>query len=648
MKTTLQFKLTVSFIIVVVICGAVATWVGIHLIGDRIIAQAQHKVRMDLNSAREIYQQNLRKITCAVRLISERFFLKEGLLGEDGSLLKEELRRKREVEGLDVLTVTDEQGRVLFRAANPEVSGDSQADDPIVAEVLAEKEVVSSTVIVPREGLLKEGEDFAQRARMTLIPTPKAKPKSETEETSGMMLKAAAPIFDYEGNLLGVLYGGTLLNRNYELVDRIKETVYRGEVYKGKDIGTATIFQGDLRISTNVGRKDGSRAIGTRVSEEVYDQVLVKDLPWIERAFVVNEWYMTAYEPIKDIKNEIVGILYVGMLEKKFVDLRLKTIYVFLGITFAGMVIAFVVSYFLASNILKPIRNLVFASRQLGTGNLEYKVNIGSEDEIGELGETFNRMADDLKERDERLRERHEQQIMRSERLATIGRLAAGVAHELNNPLGGVLVYSHLLLEDSAPDDPKRENLQKIVKEATRCKDIVKGLLDFSRETELKVEPADLSEIIEGVLSLMEKQALFHNIGITKSLSSSLPKVMADKGQIQQVFTNIILNAAEAMDGKGDLAIRTDVSQDKKFIEVEIADTGCGIPEENVRKIFDPFFTTKETGKGTGLGLAIVYGMVKKHRGNINVKSEVGKGTTLIVRLPVKQNVANVPNEVRG
>lgn len=637
MTMNLQFKLTVSFIIVVVICGAVATWVGVHLIGDRIVAQAQHKVRMDLNSARVIYEEKLQDICRTVEHVSERFFLRDALLGGDRTLLKEELKREREHHGLDILTVADAQGSVVFRAANPEIWGDNQAYDPMVREVLSKNEAVASTEIVSREELLKEGKQLAAKAKMMLVPTPKAKPRPETEEASGMLIRAAAPIFDRDGNPIGVLHGGELLNRNYELVDKVKDTVYRGEVYKEKDIGTATIFQGDLRISTNVRREDGSRAIGTRVSEEVYDQVLVKGLPWIERAFVVNDWYITAYEPIKNIRDEIVGILYVGMLEEKFADLRLRTIYIFLGITFVGMAIAFGASYILASGILRPIKNLVFASRQLATGDLEYKVNIGSRDEIGELGETFNRMADSLKERDERLRELHERQIMRSERLATIGRLAAGVAHELNNPLGGILIYSHLLLEDSAPDDPQRENLEKIVREATRCKDIVKGLLDFSRETELRVEPSDLSEIMKEVLSLMEEQALFHNIKVTRSLSSSLPKVIVDKSQIQQVFTNIVLNAAEAMDGKGDLTVRTDVSQDRRFAEAEITDTGCGIPQGNLKRIFDPFFTTKETGKGTGLGLAIAYGIVEKHRGNIEVKSEVGKGTTCIIRLPVKE-----------
>jgi len=172
--------------------------------------------------------------------------------------------------------------------------------------------------------------------------------------------------------------------------------------------------------------------------------VLVKGLPWIDRAYVVNSWYIAAYEPIKDIKDEIIGILYVGILEEKFMDMRKKTIAVFLGITLAGMAIALIVSGFLANSVLQPIKRLVFASQQLAKGNLEYEVKLKSKDEIGKLGETFNIMASSLKERDERLKEYTQQQIMKSERLATLGQLAAGVAHEINNPLGAVLMYAHL------------------------------------------------------------------------------------------------------------------------------------------------------------------------------------------------------------
>jgi len=306
----------------------------------------------------------------------------------------------------------------------------------------------------------------------------------------------------------------------------------------------------------------------------------------------------------------------------------------FLSITLIGVIIAFVSSYFLALQILKPIKHLVFASKQLAEGNLTHKVKVKSMDEIGELAKTFNFMVDSLRDRDERLKKHAQQKIQESERLATIGQLSAGVAHELNNPLGGILVYSHLLLEKLEKDDPKREQLEKIVTQATRCKKIVKGLLDFSRQTEPNMDLNDANDLLKTTLSLLESQTQFQNIKVIKNLSSLALPVIVDGTQIQQVFINILLNATEAMEGKGDLKLSTSISDDDLFVEVRFTDSGCGISQEHIKKLFDPFFTTKEVGRGTGLGLAISYGIIQQHNGTIEVKSQINQGTTFTVRLP--------------
>ena len=617
-------------------CGLVATLVAIRLIGTGIISQAQDRVRTDLNAARHIYQDEIRGIEALLRLTAQRFFIKNALLEKDIETLKRQFEEIRKAESLDILILTDKNGQVIVRSRNPSVYGDSQAHDELVSRVLSGTQIIGATVIVPREDLVKEGADLAEQAYIKFIPTPKAKSSLETEQSSAMCVKAAAPVFGYDGNLIGVLYGGNLLNRNYEIVDRVKEIVYQEVKYKGKDIGTATIFQGDLRISTNVKQEDGSRAIGTRLSEEVYEQVLEKGLPWIDRAFVVNNWYIAAYEPIKDINEKIIGVLYVGVLEEKFMDMRNRAILIFLGIMLAGMVMALVVSSFLAKGVLQPIKRLVFASGRWAKGDLDYRVGTTRKDEIAELAETFNLMASSLKERDDKLKEYTSQQIMKSERLATLGQLAAGVAHEINNPLGGILMYTHLALEDLDEKDVLRKNLEKAIMEATRCKDIVKGLLDFARQTEPKVEQSDVNEILERTLDLVRNQALFQNVKISCNLPS-LPKILIDAGQIQQVFTNIILNAAEAMEGKGELTVATKTLSDNEYIEVSFTDTGCGISQKDRERIFDPFFTTKEVGRGTGLGLAVSHGIIARHKGTIEVKSEHGKGTSFIIRLPLKR-----------
>ncbi|MCK4421205.1 cache domain-containing protein [candidate division WOR-3 bacterium] len=635
MKISLRLKLLFYFISVIILTGIVSTTVGVHLIGDRIVKQAQNKVELDLNSAREIYKDKIKEVRTSIRLTALRFFLKDAILKNNIGNLETEIRKIRKRESLDILVLTDSNGKVIFRARNPAVYGDYQVDDELIGRVIYMKEIVASTVIITRDELVKEGEDLALQVRMKLISTPKAKPRPGKEETSGMMIKAAAPVLDKKGNLIGVLYGGNLLNRNYEIVDKIKDIVYRGETYKEKDIGTATIFQGDLRISTNVKTVGGTRAIGTRVSKEVNNKVLIKGEPWIGRAFVVNNWYITAYEPIRNIKNKVIGILYVGILEEKFVDMRRRTLLTFLMITFAGILVAFAISNILSNSITRPIRSLVSASDKLAKGYLSHRVECRTGDAIGELARAFNCMADSIKERDEQLKEYVKQEIMKSERLAMIGQLAAGVAHEINNPLGSILIYSHLLLEDLEENDPRGENLKKIVNQATRCKVIVKGLLDFAHQSEPEMKPSDVNRIVNEVLSLVERQAVFHNIKIIKKLSINLPFVMVDETQIQQVFMNIVLNAAEAMEGQGELIIET--SSDGKFINAKFTDTGCGIPEQNIKKLFEPFFSTKTKGHGIGLGLAISYGIIKKHNGRINIDSEVGKGSTFTIQLPIQR-----------
>jgi len=635
MRNSLQAKLVASFLVVVVISGLTATIVGVRLIGRGIVRQAQEKVRMDLNSAREIYDHKLKDIENVIRFAAIRSLVRDALAQGNVGILEDKLEEVRKEAHLDILTIADETGQVVFRAHSPESYGDSQAGDELVSKVLTEKKVFASTQILSQDELMKEGEDLASRARIELIHTPKARPRPETGEISGMVLKAAAPVLNDDGSLIGVLYGANLINRNYELVDEIKNTVYQDARYKGKSEGTATIFQGNLRISTNVMDRSGDRAIGTQVSEEVHKQVLDKGKPWIDRAFVVNDWYITAYEPIRNISEKVIGILYVGLLEQRFVDMRRNATLIFLGITLAGAALSLVVAYFLASDLVKPIRRLVGASQELSKGNFSYRIEPISRSEIGELERTFNFMASSLKERDDELKEQTQRQLIQSEKLASVGRLAAGVAHQINNPLTGVLTYSSLLLRSKPENDPDREDLQVIVDETMRCREIVKGLLGFSRQAEPQKEAIDINKIITNALSLTQNQALINNVKVVSELGDQLPNIIVDGSQIQEVFLNIILNAIDAMPEGGELRTTSNMTNSDQFVQIRFSDTGCGISPDNLDKVFDPFFTTKDSSKGTGLGLAVAYGVIEKHRGKIRMESEVGKGTTCIIDLPV-------------
>jgi two-component system NtrC family sensor kinase len=635
-RVPIATKLILSFLLIIVIISAVFMVVGVQLISNRIVSEAQEKVRHDLNTAREIYLSKLSHINDVVILTADRFFIEEAILSGNIEEAKIELLRIKNMGELDVLTITDASGRVLLRTSNLSLSGDDQSDDDLVKEVLDRQVPIASTSIVNADDIRKESPLLAELAYFKFIDTPMARVRDDVEETAGMMLKAASPIFDDQNHLIGVVYGGTLINRNFEIVDKIKQTVYEDVKYKGQDIGTATIFQDDVRISTNVKNEDGSRAIRTRVTDEVYDQVVIKGKPWIGRAYVVNNWYITAYEPIRDVYDRIIGILYVGVLEQKYLDIKRQTIISFLAITLVGALVSLIMSYFIAHGISTPIKKLVSASKEVAEGNLDAKVEIKSNDEFGDLAESFNAMAMALKERDEKLKDFTKKKILESERLALIGQLSANVAHELNNPLQGIVTYSHLLLEKMPSENSNRNSVQKIVTQANRCRDIIRGLLDFSRQRKPDKTLYDVNVVLSDCVSLLENQALFHNIRIINDFEASLPMAVIDPSQIERVFMNIIINAAEAMNGSGQLTLSTRFDPSENFIELKFTDTGQGITKEDLARIFDPFFTTKEVGHGTGLGLAISYGIVKEHGGTISVESNVSKGTTFSVRLPVR------------
>ncbi|MCK4264614.1 MAG: cache domain-containing protein, partial [Candidatus Aminicenantes bacterium] len=509
---SLRTKIILSFLIIIIIGGLISLSLGFRLIKNTLISQAQVKVNHDLASAWMVFYEKLNDIKDIVSLTATRESVQEALRKGKQDILLKYLSRVRKEYGLDILTLTDHKGKVSVRTRNPEIIGDNQSQDEIVKKSL-KGDILAYPQIISREELLKEGQDLAGKAYLEFIPTPKAAARPENKETSGMMLKAASPVLDENNTLLGVLYGGILLNRNYEIVDRVKEIVYKGEKYKGREKGTATIFQHDLRISTNVKNETGTRAIGTRVSKEVNTAVLKEGKAWIHRAFVVNDWYITAYEPIKNIDNKIIGILYVGMLEKPYIDTTEQVMLTFTVMASLCVVLLLVILYFSTTRIINPLQKMVVATQEIAKGDLSHKVEVNSKDEIGYLAESFNQMTEDLKSANQKLIEwgktlekkveertkeltKMQAHLFQSEKLASLGKLSAGIAHEINNPLGGVLIYSHLLLEDTDKSSPHYENLKKIVKETSRCKDIVKGLLEFARPKDPEMSLIDINKLV--------------------------------------------------------------------------------------------------------------------------------------------------------
>lgn len=646
----LRRKLMLSFLSVILLGGIISLFVGTRIEHRTIISLAEAKVRHDLASAWMVYEERLNGIRDTVRLSATLEVLKEALRGGRFENIVATLDAIRREFGLDVLSLTDGRGRIVVRSRRADAAaGDDASRDPLVLFSLRGQVAAGSQIVSPEE-LLLEGPDLAERAHFQFVPTPLAAARPEDHEVRGMMLKAAAPVMAEDGSLLGVLYGGLLFNRNYELVDRVKDIVFKGEKYKGHDIGTATIFQDDIRIATNVLDDQGNRAVGTRVSREVNEAVLGRGETYVGRAFVVTAWYITAYRPIQDVEGRTIGMLYVGMLEQPYIDLRNRVMATFAGI--AGLCVLFLLGLlsFVARRITRPLGVMVEATDKIASGELGHRVALEGRDEIGRLAGAFNRMTENLRgaredltqwgrtlerrveERTRELRETQDQ-LIQSEKLGSLGKMAAGVAHEINNPLTTILINAHLQLEKCGDDPTSREALTRIADETARCAQIVNGLLDFARETPSQSAPCDINDIIERTLQLLEKQASVRNIRIVKTLDGSLPLIPVDKNKIQQVFSNLTLNACEAMPGGGTLVITSRRSRDGTGLEIAFTDTGVGIAPDHMTKIFDPFFTTKHFG--TGLGLAVSYGIVRQRGGTIDVQSELGRGSTFTVRIPL-------------
>jgi two-component system NtrC family sensor kinase len=654
-RTGIRVKLIRSFTVAILIPSVVLLAVGILLIRQQVYRQAEASAASDLDWAKEIYGHALKRIEDSLRTHATRRVFYGALEQRDTSALAPELDRVRSADSLDILHLVDASGTVLFSATNPARQGEDLSRDTLVSWVLAERRPVSGTDIVPAGELEKESASLAQKARMTIMPTPRAGPVKSPVQTSGMVLRAAAPVFSPEGKFLGALCGGMLLNRNFTLVDKIQTTVFKDGVYKGYEVGTATIFQNDVRISTNVKDAAGNRAIATRVSAEVAGEVLDRGRTWRGRAFVVNDWYISAYAPIRDMAGKTIGILYVGTLEKPYRESLWRILLTFAGIAALGVLLMGTVALAVAQKLSRPIVAIAKAARRVSMGDYGVRVEVNTRDEIGFLAENFNRMVSELAEAHQELKEWGESlerkvaqrtaeiediqaHLMQSEKLAAVGKLAAGVAHEINNPLTAVLTNSSLLLQELHGGDPRREDLQLVVDETLRCRRIVRSLLDFARQSPAQKVPMDLNRAVKDSQVLLRSVPSFRGISLFNHMDPSLPQAFADPDQVRQVLVNLYLNAAEAMPEGGQVVTTTRPSSLPGFVELAIEDDGEGIPDTIRDSLFEPFSTTKRSG--TGLGLAVVYGILEAHGGRIELEPSSPRGTVARVLLPTAEGGA--------
>ncbi|MBR1266006.1 cache domain-containing protein [Bradyrhizobium sp. AUGA SZCCT0222] len=589
--------------------------------------------------------------------LSARF--RDVVAAENSADLDALLEDRRKALGLDFLYLADGDGKIMSSA--PKIASASIRNDwPVVVSALKGTPSIAIDIFANSElGDIARG--LAERARLELVPTPNAVPTDRDAETRGMVVHSASPV-SLNGRQQAALVGGLLLNQNLVFIDTINDLVYRAASLPAGSQGTATLFLDDVRITTNVRLFEDRRALGTRVSSAVRSTVLDQGKTWLDSAFVVNDWYISAYEPIIDSYGKRVGMLYVGFLEAPFIKARYTTLAIIL-IAFLAITAA-IVPIFLrwARAIFKPLERMTDTIEKVESGDLGARTDLPVvNDEIGVVASHLDSLLNRLQVRDRQLREWNEElnarvdertrelqlanrqleattkQLIVSEKLATIGEVTAGVAHEINNPIAvmqGNLDVIRDLMGDKA--SLARTEFNLLDEQIHRISQIVSRLLQFAKPEEYAgyVERHAADNVISDSLPLVRHLLNKARIVVVRDDRSSR-LVLMNRTELQQVVVNLIVNAIHAMPDGGMLTLRTSDTDidDRPGLAIEIIDTGVGMAPEVMQRVFDPFFTTKRR-EGTGLGLSISQTLVTRQGGKISVESEPGKGTAFTVWLP--------------
>ncbi len=568
------------------------------------------------------------------------------------------LDAERRRYGFDFLYYIDDRGRMI--TAPPFRKATEPRKWPVVQSAL-NGQIATEIDIFEAPDFNAISEELAQRAAIKLVPTKAAAPTERTDETRGMVVHTAAPV----ANGSGALVAGVLLNRNLDFIDTINDLVYPEESLTEGSRGTATLFLEDVRVSTNVRLFENVRALGTRVSVAVRDAVLGRGETWLDRAFVVNDWYISAYEPIVDSFGNRVGMLYVGFLDTPFRAAKMRTLWM-IGAGFV-LVLLFSVPVFLrwARSIFHPLERMVATIAKVEDGDLGARTGLQTrDDEIGRVAEHLDTLLEQVQERDRRLRDWAEelehrvaertrelseanrrleattQQLVVSEKLAAIGEITAGIAHEINNPIAVIQGNLDVIRDDLGDQAAPLETEFSLIYEQVHSINIlVNKLLQFARPEEYAgtIEHHVPNEVVNDSIPLVHH--LLHKVAIELRLDLEASRSVAmNRTELQQVLINLIVNAIHAMPDGGQLVIATrDADRDGAAgVEIEVTDTGIGMAPDTLKNVFDPFFTTKRE-EGTGLGLSISQKLVSRSGGQIAVTSKLGAGTTFTVWLPVAE-----------
>ncbi|SSC73035.1 unnamed protein product [Ciceribacter sp. T2.26MG-112.2] len=640
-------------ILPLLLVGTMARWEAKF---DALLAS---KVNADLTIAHQYLARILENTGEHLSALTGSIAFRDAAMRDGGTGLAAYLDENRERLGLDFLFLVQRQGSVT-KPVGPLGQDGLRTDWPVLEAALA-GEAKTAIDIFSKQELAAISPELAARAQLELVPTPNAVATDRASETRGMVVHSASPALLPDGEE-AALVGGILLNQNLVFIDTINDLVYRAASLPEGSQGTATLFLEDVRISTNVRLFEGKRALGTRVSAAVRQTVLGEGLVWLDSAFVVNDWYVSAYEPISDSFGRRVGMLYVGFLEAPFARAKTETI---IGIVVAFLLVtAASVPIFLrwARAIFKPLERMTGTIARVEEGDLGARSGLtDGSDEIGRVAVHLDSLLDQLQQRDRDLRRWNDElndrvaertrelelanrqleattkQLVMSEKLAAIGEITAGVAHEINNPIAvmqGNLDVVRSVLGDRASD--LSTELRLIDEQIHRVSQIVTKLLQFAKPEEYAgyVERHRVADVISDCLPLVQHLLGKAAIDIERDDGANR-QVLMNRTELQQVLINLIVNAIHAMPDGGRLRLisRDETRDGRDGIRVDVVDTGIGMTPDVLSRIFDPFFTTKRR-QGTGLGLSISQTLVRRQGGSLTVESEPGKGTTFSIWLP--------------
>jgi two-component system NtrC family sensor kinase len=646
MRMELYKRVFLNFALVISLSGILGGLLGAVMINRTTVNEAQRRVSLNLRSGWNVIENELDRL----RLVSTVLGGDPQVLGafshpepESTTASLESVRRKC---GFDFLSLTDNQGRVLIRTRQPYGRGDYLSNDPFVARALKGQSSAGFAVL-DADRLRNEGQDLEERAFMVFEPTPKAKIRAKNSESSGMVIMASAPVADANGRPLGVIYAGVLLNRNHSLVDKIRSIIFEDQTYNGVQLGNVTIFQWDARIATNVMLANGHRAIGTRVSQTVYDNVLENALPWYDRAFVVSDWYVSAYDPIRDVENRVIGILYVGILAKTYDDIKYSLWEAHAGLS-AGVALAvFAVSLIFARRLTGSLTRLADSAGKIAQGHLDLKVSEPpGNDEVRDLTRAFNMMTASLKDREDRLNTANaalEQTNCSLQRLnANYLDMLGFVSHELKNTLGVIYTSARALeIQVGGALSPQQTDLVRNISRSVHAAvDMARKYLDLARiesaELHVNRQAMDLiQDVIQPIILEMGPTLSRKEMALSTDFPQALP-IFADSSLLKTVFRNLFDNAIKYGAEKGE--IRIQISHDNSGVSGEVWNRGSGLPVDQLERIFEKFIRCDpcgDTSRGSGLGLYITREIIAKHGGRIWAESEPGAWMRFCFRLPV-------------